>query len=88
MIYRLAALRGELNVECEGGLIDQIPPEQVDLWMEFYRLEPWGCFADDMRIGWLGKLTAVVGLSGENKITNETFHVGTWPKPVENEEPE
>ena len=88
MLYRLAALCGEWNVECEGGLIDQIPPEQMDAWAEFYRLEPWGCFADDMRIGMLGQLTAVAGLSGEHKITHETFHVGKWPKPIEAEEPE
>lgn len=79
-LYRLALGLGEWNVECSGGLADVIPPEQVDRWMEFYALEPWGCVADDTRAGKIGLTTVVMQAGKDCELTEASFHAGTWSK--------
>lgn len=79
MIYRLALAKGELNVETEGGLVDQVPPEQIDRWAEFFLLEPWGCKADDTRAGRMAVIHGLMEHGSENNWVKEAdVHAGRW----------
>jgi len=49
MLYRLGCLCGEWAIEVPGGLIDQIPDYQLYRWIEYYELEPFGEWRNDIR---------------------------------------
>lgn len=42
LLYRLALLWGEWNVEGPGGLAERIPHWQLERWVEYLKLEPSG----------------------------------------------
>jgi hypothetical protein len=75
MLYRLSALFGEPVEELE----ERLTADQLQGYMAYYELEPWGCEADDHRFTHLAYVTAQV--QSKKKLEYKDF-LPPWRKPV------